>query len=272
MPLNRCEWRDLIYAFNGFDQQSRILRDPCFAATSNEQRVTSIHYPITGTQQPAEPGPSFIRTMGTREPEEGKTGKRYQIELSRTSIFLWSTGLFVLLAWIFALGVFAGRGLLPGGVKTLTELKAQIAKLQQMISKKNRSELAEIRELQKEPKFAFFDELSGKKGETGKPSGTPAGKTARPTLKDETAKPSSSSVKYVVQIASLETEAKAKDMVSRLTQKGYPAYFYKVFVKGREYFRVRCGIFKTEAEAVKTTKSLAEKEKLTGFVQKIEGS
>ncbi|MFO7602016.1 MAG: SPOR domain-containing protein [Candidatus Desulfacyla sp.] len=210
--------------------------------------------------------------MGATAPDQGKTGKRYHIELSRASIFLWSTGLFVLLAWIFTLGVLAGRGLLPGVVETLTEVKAQIAKLQQMINKKDRSELEEIRALQKDPKFAFFDELSAKKGEAEKPSGTPAGKPATSVMKQEPVKPPGPAVKYVVQVASLETEAKATNMVNRLTRKGYPAYFYKVFVKGREYFRVRCGTFKSEAEAVKTNKRLAEEEKLTGFVQKVESN
>jgi len=208
--------------------------------------------------------------MGTTELDQGKTGKRYHIELSRTSIFLWSTGLFILLAWIFTLGVLAGRGLLPGGVETLNEVKAQIAKLQQMISKKDRSELEEIRKLQKDPEFAFFDELSAKKGEADKPSGTRAGKPAASDMTQKTVKPSSPVVKYVVQIASLDSEAKATNMVKRLTEKGYPAYFYKVFIKGREYFRVRCGIFKTEAEAVEINKRLAEKEHLTGFIQKVE--
>ncbi|MCF8146797.1 MAG: SPOR domain-containing protein [Deltaproteobacteria bacterium] len=222
--------------------------------------------------------------MGTKKPEQGNTGKRYQFELSRTAIFLWSAGVFVLLAWIFTLGVLAGRGLLPGGAETLTELKTQIAKLQHMINKKDRSELAEIRALQKDPEFAFFDELSVKKAEPEKPSGTPAGKppgaavTQKPVkpatsaMTREKAKPPGVSVKYVVQVASLETEDKATNMVNRLTRKGYPAYFYKVFVKGREYFRVRCGTFKTEAEAVKLQKMLIEKEKLTGFVQKVEGN
>lgn len=210
--------------------------------------------------------------MGAKEPEEGKTGKKYQFELSRTSIFLWSTGLFVLLAWIFTLGVFAGRGLLPGGVHALAELKAQMAKLQQMISKKDRTEIEEIRNLQKDPKFEFFDELSVKKDKPAKSSGTPAEKAPTPTPTKEAAAPSSSAVRYVVQVASLETEAKAKGMVSRLIGKGYPAYFYKVVVNGREYFRVRCGTFKTEAEAVKTNKLLTEKEKLNGLVHKIEGN
>jgi cell division septation protein DedD len=210
--------------------------------------------------------------MGKHEPEKGNAGKRYQIELSGTSLFLWSMGLLVLLAWIFTLGVLAGRGLLTGGANTLTELKTQIAKLQQMISKRDRPELDEIRALQQDPKFEFFNELSVKKGEPDKTPGKPAGKPAISTPKKEPGKPSSQAVKYVVQVASLETEAKATNMVNQLIQKGYPAYSYKVFVKEREYFRVRCGTFKTEAEAVNINKRLAEKEKLTGFVQKVEGN
>ena len=209
--------------------------------------------------------------MGQKEAKAKKKGKRYHIELSRTSIFFWSTGLLVLLAWIFTLGVLAGRGLLPGGVKTLSELKIQIAKLQQMISKKDRSELERIRELHKDPKFAFYDELSGKKSDTVKKLGLSAQKQATPGGKNKKAEPSRASIKYVVQVASLETEAKATQVVNRLTAKGYPAYFYKVFLKGHEYYRVRCGTFKTEAEAVNIKKRLAEKERLKGFVKRVEG-
>ncbi len=75
-----------------------------------------------------------------------------------------------------------------------------------------------------------------------------------------------------MQIASLETEAKAKEMVARLTRSGFPAYFYKVVVKGKAYYRVRCGVFKTEAEAVHVIRRLTEKEKLNGVIHKSEGN
>jgi len=209
--------------------------------------------------------------MRTKHTEESKAPRKYQIELSAVSLFLWGAGLFVLLAWIFTLGVLAGRGLLPGGVTTLTELKNQIAKLQQMVSKKDGSELERIRKLQKDPKFAFFDELSPK---TDEPVPAPrlTAKKAPPSAerREKTQAPRPRTA-YVVQVASLETEDKAKNMVKQLSRKGYPVYFYKVFVKGREYYRVRCGTFKTEAEAVKTQKRLAEKERLSGFVQKVDG-
>ncbi len=208
--------------------------------------------------------------MGRKETRAGKTGKRYHFELSRTSIFLWSVGAFVLLAWIFTLGVLAGRGLLPGGVKTLAELKIQIGKLQQMISKKDRSELERIKELQKDPKFAFYDELSGKKSDVvKKPSSTP--KRRKKDLREpEQGKSAKALTKYIVQVASLDSEAKATEMVNRLIGKGYSAYFYKVFIKGRKYYRVRCGMFKTEEEAINIKKRLAKNEKLDGLVRKVE--
>jgi CO dehydrogenase/acetyl-CoA synthase beta subunit len=62
--------------------------------------------------------------MGRKITRAGKTGKRYHFELSRTSVFLWSFGAFVLLAWIFTLGVLAGRGLLPEGVNAFVYEKS----------------------------------------------------------------------------------------------------------------------------------------------------
>jgi len=188
--------------------------------------------------------------MGRKETRAGKTGKRYHFELSRTSVFLWSVGAFVLLAWIFTLGVLAGRGLLPGGVKTLAELKIQIGKLQQMISKKDRSELERIKELQKDPKFAFYEELSGKKDDAVKRLSSSPKSRKKDLKKSEESKSAKALTKYIVQVASLDSEAKATEMVNRLTGQGYPAYSYKVFIKGRRYYRVRCGMFKTKDEAI----------------------
>jgi cell division protein FtsN len=208
--------------------------------------------------------------MGRKETRAGKAGKRYHFELSRISISLWSIGAFVLLAWIFTLGVLAGKGLLPGGVKTLAELKIQIGKLQQMMSKKDRSELERIKELQKDPKFAFYNELSGKKSDVAKkPLYSP--KRRKKDLRErEPGKGSKALTKYIVQVASLDSEAKATEMVNRLIGQGYPAYSYKIFIKGRGYYRVRCGMFKTREEAINIQKRLARNEKLDGLVRKAE--
>lgn len=207
--------------------------------------------------------------MNRKETKAGKTGKRYHFELSRTSVFLWSVGAFVLLAWIFTLGVLAGRGLLPGGVKTLAELKIQIGKIQQMISKKDRSELERIKELQKDPKFAFYDELSGKKSDVVKKPSSSLKRRKKDLRESEESKSAKALTKYIVQVASLDSEAKATEMVNRLIGQGYPAYFYKVFIKGRRYYRVRCGMFKTKEEAINIKKRLAKNEKLDALVRKV---
>ena len=223
--------------------------------------------------------------MKEKKEKTEKEKKGLRLELSRTALFFWGLGFLIFLGWIFTLGVLAGRGLLPSGAKTLAELKNQIVKLQEMVGQKDTSELDEIKAIQKDSNFAFYDELSSKKmadsakvattagsevpiGQ-GPPNKDPKHKNAAsdPVKKSDLSSPSTEL--YVVQVASLDREKQALDMVNRLVKKGYPAYHYKVFIKGRGYFRVRCGTFETRAEAVKTQQNLAEKEHLKGFVQKV---
>ncbi|HEN20607.1 MAG TPA: SPOR domain-containing protein, partial [Desulfobacteraceae bacterium] len=74
---------------------------------------------------------------------------------------------------------------------------------------------------------------------------------------------------YALQIASLESEIKAADMVSRLESLGYPAYFYKSYIKGKAFYRVRCGPFKNEKEAGDFKKLLHKRENIESFISKI---
>ena len=92
-------------------------------------------------------------------------GRRYHFEFSRTSLAFWGLGMFFLLAWIFVLGILVGRGFFPEGVKGLSELKTQIARLQDMLSTKDSSGLEQIKGPDEEPKFAFYDQLSAKRKE-----------------------------------------------------------------------------------------------------------
>ncbi|MBW1801257.1 MAG: SPOR domain-containing protein, partial [Deltaproteobacteria bacterium] len=48
---------------------------------------------------------------------------------------------------------------------------------------------------------------------------------------------------FTIQLASLAEKVKAQRMIDRLIRLGYPAYFYDVNVKGKTYYRVRCGRF-----------------------------
>lgn len=206
----------------------------------------------------------------TDDPEKtGSEKRKYRLELSRTALFFWAFGLFILLAWTFTLGVLAGRGLLPSGAGTLSELKNQILRLQDMVGRKDASELERIRELHKDPQFAFYQELSSEK----KPDEPKAPSPAPAPVSAEKPKPQPEvNEKFVVQVASLDSEKQAKGMVERLAKKGYPAYYYKVFVKGRSYFRVRCGTFKTKLEADDTLQKLKQRERLKGYVKKVNPS
>lgn len=201
-------------------------------------------------------------------------GKKYHLEFSRTSLVFWTLGMFFLLAWIFVLGILVGRGFLPEGVKALSELKAQITRLQDTLSTKDSTALEEIKGPDEEPRFAFYDELSAKRKENiGKDHSTPSrsrGRKRPDRKREEEIKPSKTRALYALQIASVRSEIKAAGMVKRLTNAGYPAYFYKVNVKGKTYYRVRCGTFKTKKEAGHYRRLLAREERLNSLLVRVQ--
>ncbi|MDY6972227.1 MAG: SPOR domain-containing protein [Thermodesulfobacteriota bacterium] len=209
-------------------------------------------------------------------PRKAKTkkGKKYNLELSLSSMFFWGLGLFVLLGWIFVLGILVGRGFLPGGVNTLTELKTQVVKLQDMVNRKDSLDVEVLEEPRSDPEFAFYNELSAKKEEAAKKSKISREKhKPPPERKSEKAKRIKSSETgkaYTLQIASLESEIKAIKMVNQLIDQGYHAYYYKASVKGKDYYRVRCGKFRDREDADVFRRQLAGRERIEGFVIGIE--
>jgi cell division septation protein DedD len=76
--------------------------------------------------------------------------------------------------------------------------------------------------------------------------------------------------KYTVQLASLEEKSKAGEMIRGLVQRGYPAYFYEAKVKGKTYYRVRCGKFPTRTAAEEYARKLGKEAGIKGFVSRIE--
>jgi cell division septation protein DedD len=55
--------------------------------------------------------------------------------------------------------------------------------------------------------------------------------------------------RYVIQIAALDEKSKAEDMVRKLSEGGVEAYLQETVVKGKTFYRVRCGKFLTKEEA-----------------------
>ena len=228
-----------------------------------------------------------------RKRSKGRKGakKKYRIEMTSFSVFVWTFCLFFLLTWIFVLGILVGRGFFPSAVTAISDIKGQIGKLQGMVGQNKKPEPAPAKKVESDPKLAFYDRLSSKKEvaqkkspevprvskkpvkgkkETPKPlpSAPKPGKTVE--IPKNEVKPPSGSAKYTIQLASLELASQAEKMSSGLVKQGFPAYFYDVEVKGKTYYRVRCGRFVTRKEAAAFAKKLKSEAGVKGFVTKVD--
>jgi cell division septation protein DedD len=232
---------------------------------------------------------------------KGNKGK-YHLEMSSLSLFFWGFCLCFLLAWVFVLGVLVGRGFLPSAVTTISDLKAQISGLQGIVPH-GKTSPPDTQKIEKDPKLAFYEKLSSKKEEVKKkgPNEEKAAKhensakatagpkeekpakpensvrgTAEPKMQtaQPTAKPVEKSLgdagttQYTVQLASLEDKGKAEGMVSRLKTSGFDAYFYEVKIKGKTFYRIRSGKFKTKEEAGIHARKVADRAGINGIVSK----
>jgi cell division septation protein DedD len=239
--------------------------------------------------------------MPSRKSKDKKKRKRYRLEFSLASFFFWGLGSLFFLGWIFVLGILVGRGFLPQGVSALSKLRIPITKLQDVVSNRKEPDLNQIEGLNQDPEFKFYDELSSKKSKVTKKnqynvenpeSKTTAGNQIETgnsatiekqvkgigqsivreseglTPQEVEAVTSGNGWKYAVQVASVDSRAEAGKIADRLRSQGYPAYFYEVKVRGKTYYRVRCGRFSDKKEANEIKQRLAEEKKIQGFVTK----
>ena len=254
-----------------------------------------------------------------RSKSRNKVRKKYLVEMTTLSVFLWGFCLFFLLAWIFVLGILVGRGFIPGGESAISELKAQISRLQAMVGNSKVRDKRPQKTPDKNPELAFYERLSSKKvevknrwqpekdvtspGEEVKPNKivafpknrmekegdlstkvdlTPQGQRIPqvPPIGKQKGGPSerlqiltensAPEIRYTVQLASLGSRGKAEMMINDLVDRGYPAYYYEADVKGKTYFRVRCGEFNSSKEALRYAEKLTKDTGIKGFVFRVE--
>ena len=231
--------------------------------------------------------------MVKRKSKSKKGGKTYKLELTFLSSFIWGVFLFFLLTWVFVLGILVGRGFLPEAVTTLSGVKNQITKLQDMVDNKGTLEKNSKNIPESDPELVFYDRLSSKKDEVKKnwplsrgDSNTgnnppKSNKTGSRYAKQEKKQPYRSgnttrpvplndSIHFTVQIASLADGNQAEKMIKQLNKQGYPAYFYEVSINGKAFYRVRCGKFADREEAKKYAEKLDREEGIKAFVSKLE--
>ncbi|MBW1887998.1 MAG: SPOR domain-containing protein, partial [Deltaproteobacteria bacterium] len=186
------------------------------------------------------------------------------------------------------------RGFFPGKVTTISDLRTQIQRLQEMVTHKSSKEMESIKKSEPDPKLAFYEKLSSKKDEAKKdrqiekkreiPKKKPPQKkieisekprvekkkTEGPKVPVKPPKPLTDEFQYTVQVASLDDKSKADKMIKQLIDAGLPAYHYKAKVKGKIYYRIRCGKFMNREEARIYAGKLVRENGIKGFVSKIE--
>lgn len=236
--------------------------------------------------------------MANRRSNPKKMAKKYVIGLTMKHIILISLAFLFVLLWIFSLGVIVSRGLLNDAVNSLTELKQkEIATLgpkethdEQMTPPKSvipikEEELTFYKELTEKKEIAKDKALpesleNEKKPEVKKPetekqtspqkvSPTPdniAKKEETLTTEEKINRIRARIQNYNVQVAALKDIHETKDMVKKLNDLGYPAYYYQTSVKGEAYYRIRCGPFSTLDEAKKQAGRLSERQGFKPFI------
>jgi DedD protein len=174
-------------------------------------------------------------------------------------------------------------------VTALSDLKDQLGVLPQKESReRSQQELDPAKKSDSEPTLAFYDNLSRKKVEPLKEAAPPrnarrkstgtqnatdqnkAGTSQVKRLQKKETGESPPKEKYTVQLASLEDKNKAEKFISDLVQRGYPAYFYEAKVKGKTYYRVRCGKFPSRKTAEDYASKLRKEAGMKGFVSRVE--
>lgn len=104
--------------------------------------------------------------MSANKSKNEKGQRKYLIELTSKTILLWVLGSSFLFVWIFILGVMVGRGYLSFDL-----LKDKFAVVQEMVGGQDTSKTELIPGPVKDPKLAFYDELSLTKDEAAKNGG-----------------------------------------------------------------------------------------------------
>jgi cell division septation protein DedD len=222
-----------------------------------------------------------------------RKAKKYQIELTPFWALLLSVFFFILLMWIFVLGILVGRGFLPGSVTKVSELKNQINKLQEMVSSRETYESSISEEADKNPELAFYEKLASKKEEVknnwkpGESADIQEGETQAQDAEEinksvpdrsdpievreqDGPETVSYSGQYTVQIASIGDIFRAEQLIKELKGQGYDAYYYMAQVNNKTYFRIRCGRFASRGEAQEYAKKLETEAGIEGFVSRVE--
>ena len=196
--------------------------------------------------------------MVNKRSSSKKERRRYTFQLTLSSLLLLSICLVFILAWVFSLGIMAGRGFLPSAIEIFSSIKEEVA------NDEEEKDINHPRPIREE-ELTFYKQLVSKKERTKKRV------RSSHVLKDKDNKAKVEQLKedirgYSVQVAALKDKGKAEKMVERLIGLGYPAYYYQALIDDEMYYRVRCGPFLSIEEVSRWAERLADKEGFKPFI------
>lgn len=180
-------------------------------------------------------------------------GSGFPLKLTRKQFFLWLGIAFLAMAWMFTLGIIVGRGLSPVRFD-VQKLKKELMALKQGALKRDQARFKiEKDKLSGNQGLDFYKILTDKKEEAL----SKFAKARQQAVKPDARSPEASKTKKIgeqglltIQIASLKSAARAKQMIARLKGKGYEAYGMTANVPGKgTYHRVRVGHFADSGKA-----------------------
>lgn len=232
-----------------------------------------------------------------------KKSKKYTIELTPLSALVVGGILFVILAWMFILGIFASTLFQPESSSTVSGLKKQLKKVQEMVGDREEYEEIKPQDQDKDPELDFYEKLNSKKDEVKRTTlpekeETPMGEitlykdpseneTAEPVqekvieatekidaIKVKPPPPIGSDREFTIQIASTGNQEKAEELIKSLVDQGYDAYYYMAEVEGKLYYRLRVGRFDNRSIALEYlnlhSEKLEEETGNIGYVVRVE--
>ena len=186
--------------------------------------------------------------------------------------------------WMFALGIFVGRGTVQLQFD-IEKIQNKLTALEEALAKKEKAQFDDLsKAVNKKNHLEFYDDLKKsetvhavaevnkeaaiKKSKADKPAAVkktpiqsekkqPEKTVQAPAKKPEkhktTDQPTDGDYRWTLQVSSLKDPAAAEEMVQMLKRKGYPAYSMVSNISGKGvWYRVRVGPFRHKEDAEKT--------------------
>jgi cell division septation protein DedD len=218
---------------------------------------------------------------------ENRRGKRFYF--SRGQLFLLGVGFTTAAVIIFFLGMMVGKGIEEGKISkvaepvakipvapsaqeskadsaasskeemtfydTLTKTPPEQSPSQKKLQEKKRADKAA--QAHGEESMTKEDSKTSRNADSQQPETKGEARSTNRVEEQTTGQP------WTVQVNAVPDENSAKIWVDRLKNKGYKAYVTEVRTKGKIWYRVRVGHFKTREEAEKIEETLRSKENFT---------